>query len=469
MATTAIVWFRRDLRTCDHPALFSACEEFDRVVPLFILDERLLEGRFASGPRTAFMLDSLRVLDSRLGELGGGLFVRSGRPEEVLVELAGEVGADAVHWTSDVSPFALERDRSVTSALEAAGVKAVPCPGNYCADVSVPRTKKGKPVTVFTPFWKIQRDLERRPVLPAPGSVKVPRGLERGELPAVPTLEGELPEPWCAPGESEARRALDEWIDGPIDRYEKRHDDLTGGTSGLSAWIRWGCISPREVEQRSLDRGGAGARAFVRQLAWRDFYGHVLLMFPDNMELEYQPRFRDLEWDTDQELLEAWRQGQTGFPLVDAGMRQLLATGWMHNRARMVVGSFLTKDLHLDWREGELWFERVLLDAEPAQNNGNWQWIASTGVDPAPYFRRIFNPMLQQERFDPGGEYIRRWVPELASVPEKKLTEPWKMTPEEQEEAGCVIGTDYPAPIVDHAVERKVTMERYRAVSPQKG
>jgi deoxyribodipyrimidine photo-lyase len=149
-------------------------------------------------------------------------------------------------------------------------------------------------------------------------------------------------------------------------------------------------------------------------------------------------------------------------------MRQLGATGWMHNRARMVVGSFLTKDLHLDWREGELWFERMLLDAEPAQNNGNWQWIASTGVDPAPYFRRIFNPMLQQERFDPGGEYIRRWVPELAGVPEKRLTEPWKMTPEEQEEAGCVIGTDYPAPVVDHAVERKVTMERYRAVAPPK-
>jgi len=468
MASTAIVWFRRDLRSCDHPALYSACESFDLVVPVFILDERLLEGRFASGPRTAFMLESLRVLDGRLGDLGGRLFVRSGRPEEVLPQLAAETGAAAVHWTSDVSPFALARDRAVTGALREQGVEAVPCPGNYCADVSVPRTKKGKPVTVFTPFWKIQRDLERRPVLPAPAKVSVPGDLDPGELPAGPLLGEELAEPWCAPGETEARRALDEWIDGPVDSYEKRHDDLTGGTSGLSAWIRWGCISPREVEQRAIDRGGAGAHAFVRQLAWRDFYAHVLLMFPDNIELEYQPRFRDLEWDTDPGLLEAWRSGQTGFPLVDAGMRQLGATGWMHNRARMVVGSFLTKDLHLDWREGELWFERMLLDAEPAQNNGNWQWIASTGVDPAPYFRRIFNPMLQQERFDPGGEYIRRWVPELAGVPEKRLTEPWKMTPEEQEEAGCVIGTDYPAPVVDHAVERKVTMERYRAVAPPK-
>ncbi|MFM9127178.1 MAG: cryptochrome/photolyase family protein [Solirubrobacterales bacterium] len=330
----------------------------------------------------------------------------------------------------------------------------------------MPRTKKGKPVTVFTPFWKVQRELERRPVLPAPGAVKVPDGIDPGELPEGPALADELPEPWCVPGETAAREALDEWIDGPIDDYAKRHDDLTGGTSGLSAWIRWGCISPREVEQRAMERGGKGAQAFVRQLAWRDFYAHVLLMFPDNIELEYQPRFRDLEWDTDAALLEAWQAGNTGYPLVDAGMRQLNATGWMHNRARMVVGSFLTKDLHLDWREGELWFERMLLDAEPAQNNGNWQWIASTGVDPAPYFRRIFNPMLQQERFDPGGEYIRRWVPELAGVPEKLLKEPWKMTDEQQEEAGCVIGTDYPAPIVDHAAERRVTMDRYRAVSP---
>ncbi len=468
MASTAIVWFRRDLRTCDHPALHAACEQYDQVIPLFILDERLLEGRFASGPRTAFMFGSLRDLDARLADLGGGLCVRAGRPEEVLPELAGQVGASAVFWTSDVSPFALARDRAVTDALAKAGVEAVPCPGNYCADVSVPRTKKGKPITVFTPFWKVQRDLERRPVLPAPAAVRLPKGLDRGELPEGPALDDELPEPFCVPGEGAAREALDEWVGGPIDRYEARHDDLTGGTSGLSPWIRWGCVSPREVEQRALDRGGKGAHAFVRQLAWRDFYAHVLLMFPDNIELEYQPRYRELEWDTDAKLLEAWQLGQTGYPLVDAGMRQLLATGWMHNRARMVVGSFLTKDLHLDWREGELWFERMLLDAEPAQNNGNWQWIASTGVDPAPYFRRIFNPMLQQERFDPGGEYIRHWVPELAGVPEKLLKEPWKMTDEQQEEAGCVIGRDYPAPVVDHATERRVTMDRYRAVSPPK-
>ena len=296
----------------------------------------------------------------------------------------------------------------------------------------------------------------------------MPDGLDRGELPATPQLGEQLPEPFCQPGEPAARAALELWLDGPIDTYAERHDNLSGGTSDLSAWLRWGCISARETEQRAQERGSEGAAAFVRQLAWRDFYAHVLLMFPDNIKLEYQEKFRRLEWVDDEQGFTAWCEGQTGYPLVDAGMRQLAASGWMHNRARMVVGSFLTKDLQIDWRRGEQWFEEMLLDAEPSQNNGNWQWIASTGVDPAPYFRRIFNPILQQQRFDPDGDYVRRWVPELADVPTKRLAEPWLMSDDEQSEAGCVIGRDYPAPVVDHAAARLATIERYRAVSPPK-
>jgi deoxyribodipyrimidine photo-lyase len=258
---------------------------------------------------------------------------------------------------------------------------------------------------------------------------------------------------------------MDAWLAGPVDAYGERHDDLSGGTSGLSPHLRWGTISARELEQRTLDRGGAGAEAFARQLAWRDFYAHVLLRFPDNARLEFQPRYRELAWHEDPAGLRAWQEGRTGYPLVDAGMRQLAASGWMHNRARMVVGSFLTKDLHLDWRAGEAWFARLLLDGEPAQNNGNWQWIASTGVDPAPYFRRIFNPVLQQQKFDPDGIYVRRWVPELARVPTPRLAEPWTMSADEQRAAGCVIGRDYPAPVVDHAEERRVAIDRYRAVA----
>jgi deoxyribodipyrimidine photo-lyase len=202
----------------------------------------------------------------------------------------------------------------------------------------------------------------------------------------------------------------------------------------------------------------------MRQLCWRDFYAHVLLLHPGNMRLEHQPRYRELDRNDDHDALDAWRQGRTGYPLVDAGMRQLARTGWMHNRARLVVGSFLTKDLHLDWRAGERHFEALLLDGEPAQNNGNWQWVASVGVDPAPYFRRMFNPVLQQRRFDPGGDYVRRWVPELRDVRDEHLAEPWRMSEAEQSAAGCVIGRDYPPPIVDHADERKRAIERYRAV-----
>jgi deoxyribodipyrimidine photo-lyase len=318
-------------------------------------------------------------------------------------------------------------------------------------------------MTVFTPFWRTQRELPRRAVLAAPERLTLPDGLDPGELPAGPALADELPEPFCPPGETAARRALEAWLDGPIDHYAGRHDDLSGGTSGLSAHLRWGCISAREVEQRAQDRGGDGAAAFVRQLAWRDFYAHVLLLFPDNARREFQPRYRGLEWADDPQLLEAWTSGRTGYPLVDAGMRQLAATGWMHNRARMVVGSFLTKDLHLDWRAGEAWFERMLLDGEPAQNNGNWQWIASTGVDPAPYFRRMFNPVLQQQKFDPDGTYVRRWVPELREVPAARLAEPWTMSAGEQHASHCIIGEDYPQPVVDHAQERQVAMARYRA------
>jgi deoxyribodipyrimidine photo-lyase len=234
----------------------------------------------------------------------------------------------------------------------------------------------------------------------------------------------------------------------------------------LSPYLRWGCLSARECEERARRRGGAGAAAFARQLAWRDFFAHQLLMFPANVRDEFQERYRRaIAWSDDAEALTAWQQGRTGYPLVDAGMRQLARTGWMHNRARMVAGSFLTKDLHIDWRAGERHFARLLLDGEPAQNNGNWQWIASTGADPAPYFRRLFNPVTQQRKFDPDGIYVRRWVPELRGVPDARLAEPWTMDDDEQRAAGCVIGTDYPAPIVDHAHERRVAMERYGAAA----
>jgi deoxyribodipyrimidine photo-lyase len=254
------------------------------------------------------------------------------------------------------------------------------------------------------------------------------------------------------------------WLRDGLDGYHERHDRLAGGTSELSPYLRFGCISPRELERRARARGRPGAAAFVRQLAWRDFYAHVLLNHPGNARHAHQRDYDRLEWDDDARLLDAWRTGRTGYPVVDAAMRQLLATGWMHNRGRLIVGSFLTKDLHLDWREGEAHFMRHLLCGDEASNNGNWQWIASVGVDPAPSFRRMYNPITQQRRHDPDGEYVRRWVPELRAVPAGKLAEPWTMSEDEQRAAGCVIGEHYPAPVVDHKRERERALGRYRAV-----
>ncbi len=467
--TTALLWFRRDLRLTDHPALTRAAREFDRVVPVFVLDDALRRGRFASAPREAFMLGCLHELGEDLRARGSGLVVRDGRPEQVLPELARDVGAEAVLWTSDVSPYARARDRRVMRALDEAGVAPVPQGGNYIVDVSQPRTQGGTPFAVFTPFHRHWRTLERRPVHRAPARLApLPSGLRQGSLPAAPAGPGEaLAQPHCAPGEAAARAALAAWLDGPIDDYADTHDavGVEHGTSGLSPYLRWGCLSPAECEARAARRGGAGAGAWIRQLCWRDFYAHVLLAHPGNAHREYQEKFRDLEWEEDAAAFDAWREGRTGYPLVDAGMRQLARSGWMHNRARLTVGSFLTKDLHLDWRLGERHFEALLLDGEPAQNNGNWQWVTSVGVDPAPYFRRLFNPILQQRKFDPDGTYVRRWVPELRDVPGERLAEPWEMSDDEQHAAGCVIGVDYPAPIVVHADERKRAIERYRAAA----
>jgi deoxyribodipyrimidine photo-lyase len=463
LSTTALVWFRRDLRVHDHPALNAAIDRCDRVVPVFCFDDRLLHGRHASGPRAQFLLECLADLDRSLGARDAGLVIRRGRPERELRALAEETGAREVHFTQDVSPFARERGESAAPAFAGAGLEVHAHPGLGVIDaVGSPRTQTGKAYTVFTPYYRAWSAVERRPVLDPPSGLAMPSKLRRGDLPTLADLglEQEVDDP--APGgEAAARERLEQFMRSDVRSYGSEHDNLaTDRTSRLSPYLHFGCLSPLEVEHRAP--GGKGPEAFIRQLCWRDFYHQLLLHHPRNARSEFQQRYRgSLRWSYAQRRFEAWAEGRTGFPLVDAGMRQLRREGWMHNRARLVVGSFLTKDLGIDWRWGERWFMRLLIDGDEANNNGNWQWIASVGADPQPVFRRIYNPARHMERYDPDGDYVRRYVPELRAVPDEHLREPWKMPAETQGEVGCVIGEDYPEPIVDHAQARRETLARY--------
>ncbi|UJA21319.1 deoxyribodipyrimidine photo-lyase [Thermoleophilia bacterium SCSIO 60948] len=462
----AIVWFRRDLRLRDHPALRAALDSADRVVPVFCFDDSLLGGRHASGPRTQFMLECLAELDSDLRELGSGLVVRRGRPEREISDLAREIGAEEIHFSRDVSPFARQRGERTREAFEDIGLELHAHPGvNAIDDVGAPRTKSSdKPFTVFSPFHRTWVDIERRDVLRAPSSMPgLPSGLAKGRLPSLEALglTQEVSDP-ARGGESEARKTYDRFLDGPIRDYSDNHDALGRDlTSRLSPYLHFGCLSARQIEERIPD--GKGPAAFHRQICWRDFYSHVLVNFPRNARSEFQDRYRgNIKWSYAEKAFEKWCEGRTGFPLVDAGMRQLKAEGWMHNRARLVVGSFLTKDMGIDWRWGERWFMRMLIDGDEANNNGNWQWIASVGTDPAPAFRRLYNPQRHAERYDPNGTYVRRYVPELRDVPDEFIFAPHEMPDDVQREVGCVIGEDYPEQMLDHKAAREEALERLR-------
>ncbi len=472
----ALVWFRRDLRVHDHPALCAALAGHEQIVPVFCLDDRLLHGRHASGSRTAFLLESLTDLDGQLAERGARLVIRHGPPERELPALAGETGASEVHLSGDPSPYEATRGRRVRAALERAGVTGHAHPGiSVVDDVRAIRTGQGRPYTVFTPFYRNWEGVTRRTVLDPPKRIGMPVRTRHGRVPSLASLglEQEVTEP-AAGGESAGLARLAGFLDGVVRDYHSSRDQAgADASSRLSPYLRFGCLSPRAVEDQ-LPGGTAaaaeGAEAFRRQLCWRDFYQHVLVHHPENARQEFQSRYRGtLRWAAGDGEFTAWTEGRTGFPLVDAGMRQLRREGWMHNRVRLLAGSFLTKDLGIDWRRGEDWFMRMLLDGDQASNNGNWQWIASVGVDPQPAFRRIYNPSLQQERFDPDGSYVRRYVPELARVPDEYLAEPWRMPGPEQERAGCRIGRDYPGPIVDHKQARQAALDRYRDAAAAAG
>lgn len=491
-----IHWFRRDLRLNDNTALRAAIEAgAGEVIPVFILDDGLLRGRDVAPIRVHFMLDSLRELDANLQQRGASLIVRRGRPEQELVALARETGADAVYFNRDYTPLARRRDRRVTEALRAAGVRVESFKDLVIFEADELLTHADRPFTVFTPYKKawLSRLSGSAPRVANDGLRIKPANLPpslRLAIPEARSLGFILAQESPKGGEAEAMRVLMHFKDsGALQAYSTRRDfPAIEGTSRLSPHLRFGTISPRQCyavaastlsyafpAKRSFspaasDAKKEGADAWISELIWREFYMQILYHFPHADRGNFNRAYDALRWGSgdaafDQERFDAWCEGRTGYPIVDAAMRQLNRTGWLHNRTRMIVASFLTKDLLLDWRLGERYFMQKLVDGDPAANNGGWQWTAGTGTDAQPYFR-IFNPQSQSERFDPDGAFIKRWVPELADVPREYIHAPATMPPAVQARVGCTIGRDYPAPIVDHAVQREESLRRFERIRP---
>jgi deoxyribodipyrimidine photo-lyase len=446
------MWFRRDLSLADNLAWVAATTDHDEVVPAYVLDPALVG---AAGPfRRRQHLAFVGALAAQLRAVGGELTIASGDPVDVIGRLAHERGCDTVFWNSDVTRYARARDATVDEQLRRAGVAVerewstlVHPPGSIA-------TGSGHVHRVFGAFHR------RWSELPVPGAVTA------GPADVLAIMGERLPAldapPSLGPDAEAVRGRLDAWLQ-QVDVYDDERDRPDhDATSHLSADLRFGTCSPREVVRR-VGRATAGRSAFVRQLAWRDWFAHLFDERPDLVDHAQQDRYDAIEWRNDPADIAAWKDGRTGYPIVDAGMRELASTGWMHNRVRMITASFLVKDLLVDWRIGERHFRHLLIDGDVPQNAGNWQWVAGTGPDAAPYFR-VLNPLTQAQRFDPDGDYVRRWVPELAGVVGGSVHAPWKLGPLDLAAAGVSLGDAYPEPIVDHAAARERVLAAYAAV-----
>ena len=469
-ASAALVWFRRDLRTQDHAALHSALAAHDAVHCVFVFDREILDPLpRREDRRVEFIWESVRELKATLEAKGGGLWVLNGQAREEVPALAVRLGVGAVYANRDYEPAALARDTDVARKLAQAGIDLRTRKDQVIFERDEVRTRAGGDFSVFTPYrnaWLARL---------APGHL-APLGTEgratslapaRGS--ALPRLEDlgfsrtNLAELGILAGASGGAKTLASFR-RRIDRYAERRDyPALDATSWLSIHLRFGTVSIRELVRYARQHGGAGARTWLSELIWREFYFMVLASRPDVVEHAFRREFDALRFDDSDDFWRAWCAGRTGYPLVDAAMRQLEQTGFMHNRLRMVAASFLVKDLGIDWRRGERFFAQKLNDYDLAANNGGWQWAASTGCDAQPWFR-IFNPVTQSRRFDPQGKFIRRYIPELARVPEPYVHAPWTMDETARRTFACVPGVDYPLPVVDHAEARERTLARYGKV-----
>ena len=477
---STIVWFRQDLRVADNPALHAAWKRGGLVIPVFIWspDE---EGGWSPGGASKWWLhQSLRSLEADLASLGSRLVIRRGASLLELTKLARETGSKAIYWNRRYEPAIIERDKLIKAALPTEGIEAESFNGGLLFEPWTIANKSAKPFQVFTPFWKTcLAQPEPTPPLPAPNSLRAAAVGPHSLL--LDTLELEPKIKWAEgmraawkPGAKGATVQLRHFLKEPVLTYsnDRNRPDIQG-TSRLSPHLHFGEISPRQVWQAAKSRGEAAGQdwkrwQFLTEIGWREFSHHLLFYFPHTTTEPLRSDFTKFPWRPNAEWLEAWQMGRTGYPLVDAGLRELWTTGWMHNRVRMVVASFLVKNLLISWQDGARWFWDTLVDADLANNTLGWQWTAGCGADAAPYFR-IFNPISQGEKFDANGDYVRRWVPELGRVPAEWIHKPWEAPVSVLSQAGVEIGRNYPEPMVSHAIAREVALEAYgkiRKVTP---
>ena len=471
---TTLLWFSRDLRLDDNPALGAAMARGEPIVPVFILDDADAGAWAAGGAAHWWLHGSLAALDGSLRHRGAPLILRRGPAEGVIHQLLEQTGADAVYWNRRYELWAIARNAAIKTALRGRGIEARSFNAALLREPWAATKQDGTPYRVFTPFWRaLQAAGVAEPAVAAPGHIPAPGVLPESEplaswglQPTAPDWAGGMRAMWT-PGEAGAQARLDEFAEASAFSYhDRRNTPGVDGTSRLSPHLHFGEIGPRQIwrtitarssAQSGAETGGQmppGVATYLSEIAWREFSYHLLYYFPSLPEAPLRADFASFPWMEDSAGLSAWQRGQTGYPIIDAGMRELWHTGWMHNRVRMIVASFLIKDLLIDWRVGERWFWDTLVDADLASNAASWQWVAGCGADASPYFR-VFNPALQSAKFDPEGGYIRRWVPEIGRLPNRLLHTPWQASPMELADAGIRLGQTYPAPIVDHDAARK--------------